>query len=271
MPELTEKPGFNFPGPVSKEALEYFRAKGWTIGFDYRDVWRSEHAMVFTVAKAMQLDILRDIRNAVDKAQAKGETFEQFRKQLEPLLQQKGWWGIQEQTDPLTGERREVQLGSPRRLKTIYNANLRTARAAGQWERAGRTKQLRPYFLYQLGPSKEHRLQHTQWQGLILSVDDAFWNNHYPPNGWGCKCHLRQLSAREAERRGGITPTPEIKMREWINKRTGEVEQVPKGIDPGWNVNPGKDRDKQLERLLIDKIQAAHSADQKAAKDAWND
>ncbi|MDH5524452.1 MAG: hypothetical protein OEY01_10740 [Desulfobulbaceae bacterium] len=26
---------------------------------------------------------------------------------------------------------------------------------------------------------------------------------------------------------------------EWIDKRTGEVHQVPKGIDPGWDYNPG--------------------------------
>ena len=50
MPE--PKTGFSFPGPVPREALDYFRAKDLRPGFDYRDVWGSEHAHAFTVAKA---------------------------------------------------------------------------------------------------------------------------------------------------------------------------------------------------------------------------
>ena len=29
-------------------------------------------------------------------------------------------------------------------------------------------------------------------------------------------------------------------MVEYIDKRTGEIKEVPKGIDPGWDFNPGK-------------------------------
>ena len=65
--------------------------------------------------------------------------------------------------DPETGETREVELGSPRRLKTIYSTNMRTARAAGQWERIQRTKATHPYLLYELGPSGEHRPEHVAW------------------------------------------------------------------------------------------------------------
>ncbi len=38
---------------------------------------------------------------------------------LQPLLIKRGWWGVQEMDDPLTGETRTVQLGSDRRLRTI--------------------------------------------------------------------------------------------------------------------------------------------------------
>jgi hypothetical protein len=79
----------------------------------------------------MQIDILRDIREAVDAALAEGITFEQFRKDLAPLLVQKGWWGRAKMEDPLTGEIKNVQLGSTRRLKVIYDTNLRTAHSEG--------------------------------------------------------------------------------------------------------------------------------------------
>lgn len=256
-------------GPVPKEVLEYFRKKDFKIGFDYRDVWKAEHASSFTVAKAMKMDLLEDIRNAVDQAIENGDTFYQFRKQLEPILKKRGWWGIKDMKDPKTGETISARLGSPRRLKTIYRANMRTARAAGQWDRAERTKKLRPYFLYSLGPSMVHRDIHLKWNKLLLPIDHSFWNTHFPPNGWGCKCRARQVGKREAERLGGISPAPVIQTRKWENKRTGEIVDVPQGIDPGWDYNPGKDRKKQLDSLLDQKFKSANSEDAKAAKKIW--
>ena len=134
---------------------------------------------------------------------------------------------------------------------------------------------MRPYFLYRLGPSQEHRTEHVQWNGLILPVDDPWWNTHYPPNGWGCKCHIRQISQRERDRlaKGGRyrLSAPTIEEREWINKRTGEITRVPNGIDPGWNINPGRDRNQQLDALLSDKLNAANPADRQAAQDTFDE
>ena len=256
-------------GPIPQEALAYLKAKKLKPGFDYRDVWRDEHAGMFTVAKMGQLDMLSDMRDSLVEALAKGKTYRQWAKQVTPELQKRGWWGMQEATDPLTGEKGLVQLGSPRRLQTIYEANLRTARAAGQWERVQRTAITHPYLLYQLGPSVRHRPQHVAWAGTLLPIEDEFWRYAYPPNGWGCKCWVRQVSHTEYGRlrdKGyqdplapqiidpdtGLptgnrekrllpvsTESPKLTWRDWTNKRTGEIERVPDGIDPGWDTNPG--------------------------------
>lgn len=152
---------FRFPGSPPKEALDWFRAKGYQPSFDYRDVWKGQHSHAFTVAKAMSMDVLTSIRESLDDALANGKTFDQWKKELQPELERLGWWGRQEMTDPLTGEVRNVQLGSPRRLRTIYNTNLRTARAAGQWQRIQRSKRAMPYLVYELGPSEKHRAEHV--------------------------------------------------------------------------------------------------------------
>lgn len=229
-------------GPVPKEAVDYFRSKGWKPSFDYRDVWKEEHAIAFTVAKAMNQDVLESIRGAMDRAIAEGRTFRDFKKELQPELEKLGWWGKREQVDPKTGEKKLVQLGSPRRLQIIYRQNLRSAQAAGQWERIERTKDFMPYLKYELGPSRQHRDQHVQWSGLILSIDDPWWNTHYPPNGWGCKCRVLTMSAADAENEGGISKAPPIRYKQWQNPRTGEIEKVPEGITPGFDFNPGKAR-----------------------------
>lgn len=242
--------GFDFPGPVPREALAFFRRKGYKVGFDHRDVWREEHRAAFTVAKATEMDVLTAIREEVDRALAEGRAFHEFKRDLRPTLQRLGWWGRAEMADPLTGEPREVQLGSPRRLRTIYATNLRTARAAGQWDRVQRARATHPYLIYTLGPSEHHRKEHASWAGRILPADDPWWNTHYPPNGWGCKCRVRQVSKKEAIRRGGPHEPPRDGTVEWVNKRTGEAMQVPRGIDPGWDYNPGAARLEGVERNL---------------------
>ena len=121
-----------------QEAVEFFRAKGMHIGHDWRDTVAAEHARSFTVARVARLDILADIRQAMDRALAEGTTFGTFRNELEPVLRAKGLWGREVRTDPLTGETRTVRMGSPRRLRTIFDTNLRMAVAAGKWAQIAR-------------------------------------------------------------------------------------------------------------------------------------
>ncbi len=247
---------FTFTPEPPAEALAFFRAKGWAISFDYRDVWRAENAAAFTVAKAMELDVLAAIRFEVDQALSEGIPFAQFKRDLTPTLQKLGWWGKQPRQDPLTGETRLVQLGSPVRLRTIYRTNLRTARAAGQWLRIERTRDTHPYLMYRLGPSRVHREQHVAWEGLMLRADDPWWQSHYPPNGWGCRCRVRQVSNAEARRRGlQVDTAPPLRKRHVVNKRTGEVDEVPEGIDPGWDYHPSE-RLQRLQQTLEAKRQA---------------
>lgn len=258
MPEIVLKP------VQPDEAIAYFRQKGYRIGFDHRDVWRQEHQAAFTVAKAMQIDLLGDIRGAVDKALASGTSFADFKRELGPKLQARGWWGKQEATDPVTGERKEVQLGSPRRMEVIFDTNLATAYSEGQWERIQRNKEIFPFLQYVRTTSSRPDVSHLAYAGLVLRADDPFWQSHMPVKRYGCKCGVTQLTARMLEREGlklGEAPT-EV-MRTLTNTRTGEQMQVPVGVDPAFNYPPGGRRP-NLGRMMADKADAASA--QTAAK-----
>lgn len=37
------------------------------------------------------------------------------------------------------------------------------------------------------------------------------------------------------------TEAPKTEKYEWVDKATGEVHKIPRGIDPGWDYNPGKE------------------------------
>lgn len=264
MADPADRPGYSFDAGPPPEVSEFVRGKGLRDSFSWKDIEPEEHAVSFAVAKATKADVLGDVRDAIQKAIDEGQTLETFRKELKPILRAKGWWGRAVVEDPLTGEVDEVQLGSPRRLKTIFDANLRGARAAGQWERIQRTKKLLPFLEYRLGSSAEHRPAHAAKAGLILPVDDPFWDEWMPPNGWGCKCWVRQVTRAEAERRGVSAP-PEVPDRVWQNERTGDRQIVPVGIDPGWQRNPGKLRLEAREAALCGKIAEMPADMQRAA------
>lgn len=237
------------------EAIKAFRAKGYSTTFNWQEMMGEEHAYSFTVAKAMQRDILQDIRTAMDEAIAGGQTLAQFKDGLRPKLQEKGWWGRQTMTDPDTGEEREVQLGSSRRLKTIYETNMRTSYASGRWEQIQRTKEVFPYLRYICVMDGRERPEHRALHNLVLPVDDPFWKEHYPPNGWGCRCSVQQLTADDVARLGlkVSEKAPDIQRRTVRNTHTGEVMSVPRGIDPGFNYNVGNARMKALTPPPLDK------------------
>ena len=241
-----------------RDAIRYFRRRraqplpSWS----WLELQRAEHAKMFTVAKSAGFDVLGDVADAVDRAQAQGQTFAQFQADLEPLLRRKGWWGKQTVVGP-DGRPRVVQLGSPRRLKTIFRTNLRVSAAAARWQRIQDRKDRFPYLMYDAVNDSRTRPQHLEWDGLVLPVDHPFWKTHGPPNDWGCRCILRQLSEAVMRRRGlEVSEPPEIRTREWTNRLTGETRAVPEGIDPGWDYNPGEAHVRRAQRGLIAKLES---------------
>jgi len=224
------------------EVLDFFEDRDLKPTFSWADVWKEEHAVAFTVAGVMEADLLADMHGAVDECLREGLPFEAFRKKITPILADRGWLGRKTVVDPITAEEKEVDLGDPRRLAVIFDTNLRTARAAGQWARVTRVAKVMPYLEYRLGPSRVHRPEHEVFDGLILPVDHPFWKTHFPPNGFGCRCGVRQLSKREADSKGGPMQVLDMPPVGWRNPRTGEELQVPYGVDPGFDYNPGIER-----------------------------
>lgn len=70
-------------------------------------------------------------------------------------------------------------------LQSEYNLAVRSSQSAAKWatyvKRGGKIQ-------YRTVGDSNVRDEHAMLQGTIKAVDDPFWNYHFPPNGWGCRC-----------------------------------------------------------------------------------
>ncbi len=180
-----------------REAVKYFRDKGYVITEGWRDIYSGAHARAFTVAKAAKLSVLREIRGELDWALSKGTTEREFIRALRPRLAKMGWWG-----KDAAGR----QLGSTRRLKTIFRTNMASSYNAGRYREQKRRAELkigaRPYWQYIAVLDNRTRHSHRELNGKVFRHDDPFWDYFYPPNGYNCRCRVSDLSSRDVERQG---------------------------------------------------------------------
>ena len=256
MPPNTIDLGYAAKLPPEK-AIEFFAAKGYAVSWNWWEVWESAHARAFTVAKAVQADVLESIRGALDEALADGQTRRQFARDLEPRLRALGWWGRQVVVGP-DGGAEKVQLGSPHRLRTIFDSNMRSTFGAARQRQQMENAASRPFWMYDARNDGRVRPSHAAMDGQVFRSDDPIWQTHYPPNGWNCRCRVRALTAAQVRGRGlqvhdsaGALNT--VQQEVGVDKRTGEVITRPGTAyrfrggdgdmhtltpDPGWGSAP---------------------------------
>jgi SPP1 gp7 family putative phage head morphogenesis protein len=161
------------------------------------------HAKAFTVAKVSQLDLLDDIFKAIEDFKTSGKSVKEFKEQIIPILQKKGWWGKHTIKDPKTGEMKTIQLGSESRLNLILRTNIRVAQSQARFKQQMKASKARPYLFYMQKERNTKRETHAKLDGRIFRADDPEIHRIYPPNGFGCHCRMRSLSERQLKNMNG--------------------------------------------------------------------
>ncbi|MBN8955716.1 MAG: minor capsid protein [Rhizobiales bacterium] len=210
------------------EAIEFFRQKLRVPTLTWTDLWQEMHSEAFMVAGAQSDALLKDFQEAIQKAIEEGTTLAQFRQDFDRIVAEHGW--------SYNGSRNW-------RSRVIFQTNMRMSYAAGRWEQIQRVKTTRPYLRYVAVMDNRTRPAHRAWHGTILPADDPWWQTHFPPNGWNCRCTVMTLNERDLARYG-FTVSEQAPEIEWvernINTRDGpRTVLVPKGIDPGFAYRPG--------------------------------
>lgn len=202
---------------------EYLKSKKPEAHFDYDEIVHDAHKKAFTIAKMTNLDLLKDMQSSLTKAFKDGIGFDEWKNSVKPMLAKKGWLGNIKVKDPKTGEEKEIYVGN-RRLRTIFNTNMRTAYAKARYE--SQMQSLGEYFRYTAVLDGRTREAHRKLHGKTLPKTDKFWDTNYPPNGWGCRCKVQVLTEAECVARG-IVPL-------------ADGSFLPQAAEKDFAYNPGK-------------------------------
>ena len=109
-----------------------------------------------------------------------------------------------------------------RYLQAEYQTAKASAQMARKWNEAQAVKHLYPNLKYMTAHDERVREDHAKLDGIVRPIDDPFWDTHYPPNGWRCRCSVRST-------RDEATPLkdiPEVPIHKHFKHNVGKTGQI---------------------------------------------
>jgi uncharacterized protein with gpF-like domain len=175
------------------EALEYWRDKVAMTPEEFYALAAEARAKAFTVTGIARMDMIEDVKAALDTALEQGITLRDFKKMIGDVIEAAGWPGY--------------------RVATIFNTNVQGAYNNGRYAQQIDPDVLehRPWWQFLHTPGQANpRLDHMAHDGEVRRADDPWWDVWYPHKGslgdwWNCKCSARTLSDDELSE-FGLTP-----------------------------------------------------------------
>lgn len=249
------------------DAIDYFKSRGYQVSANALDAWQAAQDRAFTVTGITRLDVLQDIKGALDKQLAGGGTLAMFKNDLQKTLAARGWTRVGQglHADAQTAE---VAADLPAsRLQTIFRTNMQSALMAGKYKQLREQVDLAPYWQYVAVMDNRTRPTHAAANGKTFRADDPFWDTHYPPCGYNCRCGVRSLSDAMVKARGldvmdgadYLEPT-EVNVGGTTRPATAFVDPTTKVRfvpDPGFGAPPKSQDWGALGQALSNRIESA--------------
>lgn len=182
------------------EALQYAQQRQIVLPDEFYSMDLNTRQMASTVSFLAGIDQIETVMNAVNKALANGSTFADFKKEV-------------------------VDSGitlSNAHLDNVFRTNIQSAYAHGKYQQHQRNKANRPYLMYSAINDSRVRPSHLALDRVVRPIDDSFWNTHYVPLGYRCRCTIIALTEKQAEKYG----------------ITADVDLPDVQADEGWDFSP---------------------------------
>ncbi|HNX38754.1 MAG TPA: DUF935 family protein, partial [Candidatus Cloacimonadota bacterium] len=117
---------------------------------------------------------------------------------------------------------------NPYHLKTEYDTALAATSMAGRWAEIEDLADIYPYLRYVTVGDDHVREEHAVLDGYIAGINDPFWDENYPPNGYNCRCDVEQVTAGEAKDDPGFgRVAPKAALGGDFKVNTGKTDMLP--------------------------------------------
>lgn len=82
-------------------------------------------------------------------------------------------------------------------LRAEYNTAVATGQTTAKWQQFQQNADVLPFLTYVTQKDARVREAHRVLEGVTKRIDDPYWDNFYPPNGWNCRCDIIQSAGPE--------------------------------------------------------------------------
>jgi hypothetical protein len=141
------------------------------------------------------------------------DTVQAMRRNVFTFVAFKGHNRITDLVNQLTDEKgnlrsRSAFFAEAQKLTPDYNKNwlqaefdtvVASGQTAAQWHDFQKSKDSLPFLLYKTQADSRVRDAHSVLHDVCKPIDDEFWDEFYPPNGWRCRCYVLQVAKQEGK------------------------------------------------------------------------
>lgn len=156
-----------------KEAIDYFKRKKIIPKKEFSELEADAKSAAFTVGGIYKEDILRAFKDEIQGALETGKSQKALVKNFKNILAGAG----------------HKELGDFH-LETVARTNMMIAYGVGRRRQMEDVSDLLPFWEYSAVGDDRTRPTHRACDGIILPADNPFWDTHFPPVGFNCRCTI---------------------------------------------------------------------------------
>jgi SPP1 gp7 family putative phage head morphogenesis protein len=180
------------PAP-HKEAAKFISDKPAVARAVFDELLPELRARAFTVSGIEAANVLQDLRDRIADLPLGGD----WDKIKADLVEKVSPFMGGEGDDPEAQAKAEGK--ARRRAELLLRLHGFQAYAASAYRVMDRQRDVFPFWMYRSMGDGKVRDSHAALNGKILPANSAFWQRHYPPWEWGCRCQVVPMMEMDVE------------------------------------------------------------------------
>lgn len=161
-----------------QEAIDYFKRKKSVTKKEFEKLSAEAKSSAFTISGIYKTDVLDGFKMEMTDALETGRSQKDIVKKFKGILSGAG----------------HKELGDFH-LETIFRTNMMTAYGIGKRRAMEEVAEDLPFWEYSAVGDDRTRPTHRALDGIVLPFDHPFWDTHFPPWEFNCRCGINATYA----------------------------------------------------------------------------